>query len=58
MNAALAKSGVYNSLVQKRITQLADLRNKAAHGKWSEFLEADVKDMMAHVRSLMETYFS
>jgi hypothetical protein len=37
MNADLAKQGVYNQLVQKRITMLADIRNKAAHGNWSEF---------------------
>ena len=37
MNDALAKDGAYNSLVQKRVTALADLRNKAAHGKFSEF---------------------
>ena len=34
MNAGLAKQGVYNKLTQKRITALADIRNKAAHGEW------------------------
>jgi hypothetical protein len=34
MNASLAKQGVYNKLMQKRITALADIRNKAAHGQW------------------------
>jgi hypothetical protein len=33
MNADLAKAGVYNSLMQKRITALAAIRNRAAHGK-------------------------
>ena len=32
MNAALAKSGAYNKLTQKRVTALADIRNRAAHG--------------------------
>lgn len=58
MNDALAKDGAYNSLVQKKVTMLADLRNKAAHGKYSEFSEEDVKDMLAQVRSFMEKYFS
>jgi hypothetical protein len=31
MNADLAKAGVYNSLMQKRITALAAIRNSAAH---------------------------
>lgn len=58
MNVALAKDGAYSSLVQKRITALADLRNKAAHGKWSEFSKEDVKDMLAQVRLFMEQHFS
>jgi hypothetical protein len=58
MNVALAKDGAYNSLVQKRITMLADLRNKAAHGKFSEFSEDDVNNMLSQVRSFMENHFS
>jgi len=58
MNVALAKGGAYTSLVQKRITALADLRNKAAHGKWSEFSKEDVKEMLAQVRHFMEQHFS
>ena len=33
MNVNLAKQGVYNKLTQKRVTMLADIRNKAAHGE-------------------------
>ena len=58
MNVALAKDGAYSSLVQKKITMLADLRNKAAHGKWTEFTKDEVKDMLAQVRSFMEAHFS
>ena len=32
MNADLAKAGVYDKLIQKRVTMLADIRNKAALG--------------------------
>lgn len=58
MNANLAKAGAYNVLTQKKITTLADLRNKAAHGKWDEFTVTDVEQMLAQVRSLMEVHFS
>lgn len=58
MNVELAKAGIYNKLVQKKITALADLRNKAAHGEWSEFTEKDVEDMIRDVRRFMEDYFN
>lgn len=49
MNADLAKAGLYNTLIQKRITALADIRNKAAHGHSSQFTPADVADMISYV---------
>jgi len=58
MNVELAKAGIYNTLIQKRITALADVRNKAAHGKWTEISKEDVKDMIAQVRSFMEKHFT
>jgi len=58
MNVELAKAGIYNALWQKKITALADLRNKAAHGKWTEFTKKDVEDMIRDVRRFMEDYFS
>lgn len=58
MNANLAKQGTYNKLMQKRITTLADIRNKAAHGEWDEFSKGDVQDMINHVRQFMETHYS
>jgi len=58
MNADLAKAGVYNKLVQKQVTALADLRNKAAHGQWDQFTEADVVTMLQQVRSFMAQHFS
>ena len=58
MNAGLAKQGVYNKLTQKRITAFADIRNKAAHGEWDEFTEADVEDMLRGVRQFMQTHFA
>lgn len=58
MNAELAKSGAYNVLTQKKITTLADLRNKAAHGKWTEFTSADVEQMIVQIRAFMEDHFT
>jgi len=56
MNADLAKAGVSSKLVQKRITTLADLRNKAAHGEWGSFESEDVGEMLKSVRRLAEEY--
>jgi len=56
INAQLARAGVYNKLVLKRITALADLRNKAAHGEWNEFNVNDVADMLTAIRRFLEEY--
>jgi len=58
MNAALAKAGVYNSLVQKRITALAAIRNSAAHGNETEFRTADVGAMIQEVERLVSEWLS
>ena len=58
MNADLAKAGTYSLLTQKQITALADLRNKAAHGKWSEFTKTNVEQMISQVRNFMQTHFA
>jgi len=58
MNSELAKSSVYNVLTQKRITALADLRNRAAHGNWNEFTADDVAQMIVQIRAFMETHFT
>jgi hypothetical protein len=57
MNADLAKAGVYNKLVQKRITALAAIRNSAAHGKSDEFTNQDVTNMIIEVEQLLANYF-
>lgn len=49
MNAELAKVGEYGVLEQKQMTVWADIRNKAAHGKWAEFKDADVEAMLRDV---------
>jgi hypothetical protein len=58
MNGELAKSGLYDKMVQKKVTWLADIRNKAAHGRWSEFTADDASEMTSGVRRLMTDYVS
>ena len=58
MNSELAKKGVYVKLVQKRITAIADLRNNAAHGKWSEFERSDVESMLRDIRDFMAKQYT
>ena len=56
MNAQLTKANVFNKLTQKRITAIADVRNSAAHGKWSEFQPEDVEDMIRWITSFTEKH--
>lgn len=56
MNADLAKAGVYNKIVQKRITALAGLRNSAAHGSREEFTRDDVAQMIESVSQFLGNY--
>jgi hypothetical protein len=53
MNADLAKAGVYNRLVQKQITALADIRNSAAHGHSDQFSKDDVANMIRDVQRIL-----
>lgn len=53
MNSELAKKGAYTKLLQKKITSFADIRNSAAHGKWTEFEESDVEAMVRDIRDFM-----
>jgi len=45
LNNELTKKEVYNKLEQKSITTVLDLRNKAAHGHYSEYDAKQVKVM-------------
>lgn len=47
LNSELALANVYNKLDQKSITSWLDLRNKAAHGKYTEYTKEQV-DLMYH----------
>jgi hypothetical protein len=56
MNVALAKKSVYNATVAKRVTWLAGVRNSAAHGKPTEFTDADVKSMIDEVERFLSEH--
>jgi hypothetical protein len=56
MNGELTKTGLYDKMVLKKVIWLADIRNKAAHGKWTEFTTEDASEMISGVRRLMTDY--
>jgi len=56
LNADLAKSNVYDKLIQKRITALADIRNNADHGHFDKFRKEDVEDMVGWIRRFTADY--
>ena len=56
MNADLCKANVYNMGMQKQITAWAEWRNKAAHGEWHAYTEADVEDMIKGVNRFIAEY--
>ena len=56
MTAELAKQGAYDSLVEQRLTRLADIWDKATHGQWSEFSSTDVEIMLRQVRDFVTDY--
>lgn len=53
LNADLAKAEVYSKLDQKQITAWLDLRNNAAHGKYGEYTEQQVKQLQSGVLEFM-----
>jgi hypothetical protein len=53
LNADLAAVGKYSKLDQKQVTAWLDLRNKAAHGRYSEYTEQQVALMLGGVRDFV-----
>jgi hypothetical protein len=56
MNQDLAGATVYNKLEQKNVTAWLGLRNDAAHGKHSEYVEKQVIDMLSAVQGFLIRY--
>lgn len=53
LNADLVKAEVYNKLDQKAVTTWLDLRNSAAHGKYGEYTDDQVKIMLQGVTEFL-----
>jgi hypothetical protein len=53
MNSDLTSIGIYSKLDQKNVTAWLDLRNKAAHGKFSEYQKEQVSLLIAGVRDFI-----
>ncbi|MCC6537711.1 MAG: hypothetical protein IT162_09195 [Bryobacterales bacterium] len=53
LNADLVKAGAYSVLDQKSITAWLDLRNKAAHGKYTEYEKDQVRLLIDAIRNFM-----
>ena len=56
MNDELAKAGAYSKLEQKNVTAWLDLRNKAAHGKYSEYDEKHVEYLITGLKHFIVRY--
>jgi hypothetical protein len=53
LNSELTGAGVYSKLDQKNVIAWLDLRNKAAHGKYTEYTEGQVTLMLQAVRDFV-----
>jgi hypothetical protein len=53
LNAELAGAGVYSKLDQKSVTAWLDLRNKAAHGRYTEYNKEQVDLMVRAIREFV-----
>ncbi len=53
MNSELASATVYSKLDQKNVTAWLDLRNKAAHGQYSEYSKEQVALFIQSVRDFI-----
>lgn len=56
INAELASANVYSKLDLKSITAWLDLRNKAAHGHYSEYTKEQVQLMLDGVRNFLSRH--
>jgi hypothetical protein len=56
LNSDLASAGIYDKLVLKRITALAELRNSADHGHFDKVGDEDARDMVGYVRRFCADY--
>ena len=53
VNAELVKANAYSKLDQKNVTAWLDLRNKAAHGHYTEYQKEQVALMIDAIRDFI-----
>lgn len=58
LNIELGKAGIYDKLTQKQITSWGELRNKAAHGHYSEYQKEQVQMMLLFVQQFCGNCFT
>lgn len=56
INAELVKAGAYSGLDNKNVTAWLGLRNKAAHGQYSDYIKEQVALMIDAVRDFMSRH--
>lgn len=56
LNSELSKADIYNKTYQKQITAWLDLRNNAAHGKYEEYSNEEVKLMIRGIMNFAMTF--
>ena len=56
LNSELACAGVFSKLDQKSVTAWLDLRNKAAHGQYSDYSKEQTQLMLDGVRHFISRY--
>jgi hypothetical protein len=58
LNSELYRNNVYNKLINKRITSIADIRNNADHGHADEFKMEDVDEMLKWIERFFADYLN
>jgi hypothetical protein len=58
LNIELKKVCIYNEVVKKQVDAWLDLRNNAAHGKFSEYDKSQVKMMLDGVQKFLDDYLA
>jgi hypothetical protein len=58
LNGRSAEKGLYNRLVQKKISVWIDVRNSASHGKFVDYEKEDVERMVEGINSFLSDHLS
>ena len=56
LNGRIASKGIYNRLVQKKVSVWIDVRNAADHGQFDDFSDQDVKELIKGAQSLLAEF--